>query len=636
MAAHQPATTRRAHRRFVFGDFEVDIDRGSLTREGRQVALRPKTFAVLLYLLEHAGQLVARDELLASVWSGLVVSDDALAQCLIELRRALGDETRSLIRTVPRRGLLLDVPVRFDDPAERRDARRSPTPLRHGLKLAAVLVLIFAILLWRSDVPGPAGSPVTSSKKTIVVLRFADMSAPSGHSWLADGFSEEIMHMLAQSSSLNVIARTSSFAIEGEAIDAIATRLGVSHVLEGSVRREDNQIRVAAQLIDADTSLHLWSKSFDREMDDLIELQKEIAGAVAQALETRVEEVDGAVVDPAAYELFLEARFFYMRRAEGDKVRAEKRLKDALAIDPEFARAWAALAGLAAARLGDPIPRIEDQLLREQLRSTQKHAAERALEFGPHLPEAHHRAAQYYFLSGQRKRALNHLEIARSIDPDHWLVRVAQANDLLQSGRVDESNRLIRLNVQRDPLNNVLRGQLLRGLLWAGRFEQVGIELAKLRDLNPSVLEEAPFIGQIGAQALVLQQDYDAALAMADLLPEGIERMQALAFIRHGQGRGSDTVLEQLASSADASHEMVSIAEIYAYRQESDQAMELLNRIGLENCGQDFVSWSIYYSPFLAMLDDHTAWHKYRSSVFAFMQSCRLGVQFESRLAQED
>ena len=229
MAAYEAATARSRHRRFVFGVFEVDIDRGSLMHQGTEVPLRPKSFAVLLYLLEQAGHLVSRDELMAGIRPGLVVGDDALTQCLVELRKALGDETRSMIRTVPRRGLIFDVPVRFDDPAELHIAKRRP--LRHGAKLALVFAGIGAILLWRLYIHEPAGQPDVADEKMIAVLRFADMSAPTGHSYLADGFSEEIMHVLAQSSSLSVIGRTSSFAVDGEDIDAIARRLGASYVL---------------------------------------------------------------------------------------------------------------------------------------------------------------------------------------------------------------------------------------------------------------------------------------------------------------------------------------------------------------------------------------------------------------------
>jgi TolB-like protein/DNA-binding winged helix-turn-helix (wHTH) protein/Flp pilus assembly protein TadD len=616
----------------VFGDFEVDLGRGSLKRRGEEIALRPKSYAVLLYLLEHAGRLVSRDELLAAVWPGAVVSDQSVGQCLIDLRKALGDSSHSLIRTVPRRGLLLDVPVRFEDSTGPSILRG--WALQRGWLLIALLVVTIAVAWWWAEGRRPAKPPAATEPVSLVVLRFADMSDPTGHSSLADGFSEEIMHGLAQSPYLNVIARTSAFAIDGEAIDVIANRLGVSYALEGSVRTEENRIRVTAQLIDVQASTHLWSKSFDRDLDDLIEVQKEISGSVAQALKTTLGDPPASAdVDPRAYPLFLEAQFFYGRRAAGDKERAEERLRAALAIDPEFARAWALLAAVAAARLGDPSPGIEDRELRAQLRENQRHAVQQALAYGPGLPDAHHRAAQYFFYNGEPDKALEHLETARSIDPNHWLVLVALTNDQRHAGRIDSAIRLMRRNVRRDPLNASLRADLVSTLLWAGRLEEVGPEFERIRDVNPAVLDEAPFLGRHVVHAYVLQQDFDAALALVESLPEGADRTQSLALVLHGQRREGDaaSALRLLAAQTSTAAEMVSVAEVHAYRDEPATALAWLERIEFgTDCSEGHVLWSAYYSPFLALLGDDRAWMEVRSSVFEIMQGCRLGLHLDA------
>lgn len=617
----------------MFGDFEVDLHRGTLTRHGGEIPLRPKSFAMLQYLLEHAGQLVTRDEMLAAVWPDVVVSDGSIAQCLIEVRRALGDDERSIIRTVPRRGLIFDVPIRVED-TDRPRARPEPSWItRHAWKLGAALVGITVVLLWFADLPGPATLTPSSERTSIAVLRFTDMSAPAGRSYLADGFSEEILHMLAQSPSLNVIARTSSFSVGDGPVDEIARRLGVSYILEGSVRRQDDEIRVTAQLVDATTSTHIWSKSFDRDLDHLIEVQKEIAVAVAGLLEASLADAAAMpAVDARAYELFLEAKFFYSRRAAGDKARAEARLEEALAIAPDFARAWSTLAAVVAAQLGDPSPGVSDPVLRESLRAKQEHAVEQALKYGPNLPEVHHRAAQYYFYNGERGKALEHLKIARSIDPDHWLVLVAQAHDLRHSGRVEESARLVRLNLRRDPLNVALRGNLISDLFWAGRSDAIGAELEKLVDLSPSIVEEAPFVVRLAAQAYILLGDFEGALTVIESMPEGVERLQARALLHHGRGHRAEPgpVLEELESLAGTGTEMFFVAEVHAYRQDSAQALAWLNRIEVgPDCSRNFLPMSIYYSPFLAMLGDTAAWEAYRSRVYAYMQGCRTGLDLE-------
>jgi TolB-like protein/DNA-binding winged helix-turn-helix (wHTH) protein len=636
LASHEPPadTGLSRYRRWVFGDFAVDLDRGLLTRCGEEIAVRPKAFAVLLYLLEHAGRLVPREELLVAVWPGVVVTDDSVAQCVLELRKALGDHDRTMIRTVPRRGLIFDIPVRNEQEPQPPDAPVSApkTPLRWAWAAAFVAVVVGLLWWtdWRTHTP-PAGP---TQRTVIAVLRFADMSPPPGHAYLADGVSEEILQLLAQNTSLDVIARTSSFAVEGQPVAAIAEQLGVSHILEGSIRLQDDQIRVTAQLIDAESSAHLWSQSYDRTLDRLMDVQREIARAVTQELRTRlVEPADAPALDPRAYALFLEAKFYYARRADGDKMRAQSRLTEALAIEPGFARGWATLAAVAAARRGDAMGRAEDPELRAQLLEMQRHAVEQALEFGPNLPETNHRAAQYYFYNGDRAKALGHVNIARSIDPHHPLVYVALVYDLRNSGRVDEANRLVNLNVQRDPLNVPLRADLMWGLLWAGRFEDVRSHLVSILDFNPSAIDENPYLGLPVVQADILRRNFKAAASVIERLPEGVERLQAVALLRHGEGHeaDADNALEQLASVAHTSREWLRVAEVHAYREEPNQALAWLNRIELRgDCGEDPLWRSIYYSPFLARLGDDPSWAKYRSAAFELMQGCLLGLDLES------
>ncbi len=156
MATHDPQREcNLAHQRFVFGEFEVDPQRGCLTRRGEEIALRPKSYGVLLYLLKHAGRLVPREEMLAAVWPGQVVTDDSIAQCLIELRRALGDDTRTMIRTVPRRGLIFDAPVRLEEAAA-PPPHQVPWWARHHWMPAVAVAAVATALIWWVAVQRPS------------------------------------------------------------------------------------------------------------------------------------------------------------------------------------------------------------------------------------------------------------------------------------------------------------------------------------------------------------------------------------------------------------------------------------------------------------------------------------------------
>ncbi len=237
---------------------------------------------------------------------------------------------------------------------------------------------------------------------SIAVLPFLDMSAAKDQGYLSDGVTEEILNRLSQADNLRVIARTSSFSMRDQALDVpeIAARLGVEYVLEGSVRRSGEQMRITAQLIDVSTNAHVWSRTYDRRIDDLFAVQDEIAASVAAALQVSLSGNDTTERPPAsveAHERFLQGQFHYNRRSPGDIERAIQNYKQAVALDPGYARAWAALAGAysllyARGESGRP----------HHLRDLQGEAARKAVELNPHLAVAHARLAQYYFQVQQR------------------------------------------------------------------------------------------------------------------------------------------------------------------------------------------------------------------------------------------
>jgi len=629
------------NQRFFFGEFEVDPQRGSLTRRGEEVALRPKTHGVLLYLLEHAGRLVPREELLAAVWPGLVVTDDSIAQCLIELRRALGDDTRTMIRTVPRRGLIFDTPVRVEQAVAAPPPQRAPAWARHRWLPAVALAAVATALIWWAAVQRPFETQDEAAvrvpvARSIAVLRFTDLSPDGDQAWLADGLSEEIMHWLAQSPSLRVIARASSFAVEGQPVAAIAEQLGVSHVLEGSLRRQGDTVRVTAQLVDAATSLHVWSRTYDRELVDLLALQEEIARSVADSLEAGLTVPQaGPDIDPRAHALFLEGRYFYLRRAEGDLLKARKRYEEAVAISPRFARAWAGLAGIATATLFDSNLAPLDPADRKALREMQRQAVEQALRFGRNLPEVHIRAAQYYLLNGERVRSLEHVESARSLDPDHWLVRMTLVNELRKAGRIEESIALVRREIQRDPLNLALRNNLVHYLIQAQQPEAAQAELARALELVPSLMHPDSVLKELVPLLQILLGDFRAAATSIDSMPDSVERFQMLALNQHALGfrAESDAALAELISTASTPWSAFYAAEVHAYRGENARALDWLGRVDIGPACEDVKLASfIYYSPFLSRLAGTPDWQAYRAGALQSMQGCSHGVEIDEGL----
>jgi TolB-like protein/DNA-binding winged helix-turn-helix (wHTH) protein len=646
LATHEAAAGMQPSRkqRFAFGEFAVDPQRGRLTRRGEEIALRPKTYGVLLYLLEHAGQLVPREEMLAAVWPGLVVTDDSIAQCLIELRRALGDDTRTMIRTVPRRGLIFEAPVRREESAAPPPRQVPWSTPRRWLPAAVALAAVAAGLLWWAAVQRPFETPGEAASvppaRSIAVLRFTDLSPAGDQAWLADGLSEEIMHRLAQSPSLRVVARASSFAVEGQPVAAIAKQLGVSHVLEGSLRRQGDTVRVTAQLVDAATSLHLWSKTYDRELVDMLAMQEEIARSVADSLEVDLDDAQAEPeIDPRAYSRYLEGRHFYMRRGDGDLAKARERYEEAVAISPRFARAWAGLAATATARLFDSSFRPVEPADRKALHEMHRHAVEKALEFGPDLPEAHIRAARYYVLNGERARSLEHLRIARSLDPDHWLVRMTLVNELRASGRIDEAIPLIRRETERDPLNLALRNNLVHFLIEAQQLAAAQAELAKALELIPSPALNSSVLTGFVPLLQILLGDFRAAATSIESMPAGAEKYQLLALNQHALGlRGeSDAALARLSSADSTPWGAFHAAEVHAYRGENGRALDWLGRIDLgSGCEGTRLATFVYYSPFLSQLAGTPDWEAYRAGALRAMLACRHGLEMDEDLSFAD
>jgi TolB-like protein/DNA-binding winged helix-turn-helix (wHTH) protein len=243
---------------------------------GAEVPLRAQSLAVLRHLIENAGRAVSKDELITSVWGGIAVTDDSLVQCVRDVRRALGDERQRIVRTVPRRGYRLDLP----------DATRAPASLRITplfATAALALLALVAVALWHS-LPPPA--PAAAGIPVVAVLPFENMSPDPELTYLSKGVAADLIAMLARAPDMVVVSALSSFPFGSAPVDLreVGAALGAGYLLQGGVRREGEQLRITAQLIDAETGQHLWAERFDRAGADPLALQDEVAGRVVGAL----------------------------------------------------------------------------------------------------------------------------------------------------------------------------------------------------------------------------------------------------------------------------------------------------------------------------------------------------------------
>lgn len=603
---------------------------GIVTGPGGRERLDPKVMDVLVLMAGRAGQVVLREDLLAALWPNVVVTDDALTRCFYELRRhlgrAAGDERfHTLIETVPKRGYRLNAAVAPIEPPA-LDVPQAPVPAavaappgrarRRWAALggaAALIAVGIGFLAWRGIAEKPAAR--AEGPHAIAVMPFLDMSAGGDHGYFSDGVTEEILNKLSQAENLRVISRTSSFALRNETLDipGIAKRLDVDYVLEGSVRRAGGRVRITAQLIDASTNSHVWSQTYDRALDDLFAVQDEIAASVATAMQvTLAGNAPGGRMPPDidAYEHYLHGRFLYNRRSPGDIGRARSQLEKAVEIDPGFARAWAALAGVYSLETGEM-----DVAAAAPLRELQGEAARKAVELDPGLAVAHARLAQYFWQSRRTREGNEQMRIASTLDPNDPLVLGFSASSAIWKGDYARAAATWRQVVTLDPLSPVSRANLGNMLEINGKLEEALAEKRRAKELSPDM---GPQLECEIARLLTALGRHDEAAATIDGMPKGPDRDYALALTHRAPGKQqeADAALARLAAAPRDVPVVIYLAEVYANRGRKDEAFELLDsyyrQLERERDLRPRALWSfqdeIRLSPYLKSLQSDPRW----------------------------
>jgi TolB-like protein/Tfp pilus assembly protein PilF len=423
-----------ANRVYRFGPFVLDVGDRSLKRDGAPIALTPKTFDLLVALVENAGRLVEKDALLKRVWPDVAVEEGNLTKGVFSLRQILEEEGGArYIETVPKRG------YRFVGPIT-----------------SAV-----------SDSPPVATADQTTAaplENSIAVMPFSDMSAARDHEFFCEGMSEEIINALGRVPDLRVASYTSSLRFKGKVTDTqtIGRELMVTWLLEGSVRKAGDMVRIAVQLVRAADGFSAWSGRFDRKLDDIFSVQDDIAGMIAQTLTQRVAKNAAPLVTSKtskneAYSLYLEGRYLWNKRP-GDVVwQALDRFERAIRLDPDFAPAHAALASvygtLGAWEFGVLPP--------AEALAKAKAAAKRALELDPQLA-AGHTAVAYSTLhfDWDAEKACRQFDQAIALNPawvdaHHW-----HSHALCAARRFSESLAACRQIVELDPLNPLMHAHV--------------------------------------------------------------------------------------------------------------------------------------------------------------------------------
>lgn len=527
------------HRVVRFGAFEADLRSGELRKDGTRIRLQEQPFQILQALLERPGEVVTREELRLKLWPAdtYVDFDHGLNNAIKRLREALNDsaENPKFIETLSRRG------YHFIGP---------------------------------HDILSSSATPQDS----IAVLPFTNLSADPENEFFADGITEEIINALAQIEGLHVVARSSAFSFKGKPIDprVVGEQLNVRTVLEGSVRRAGNFLRITVQLVNAADGYHLWSERYDREVKDIFELQDEIARSIASRLKVTLEAVPRALVRPGtqnleAYSAYVKGRALLHRRNALLPVAGEC-FKKAVSFDPEYALAWAGLAD------AHTVLAMYGFIHPETSRPKWQEAARRAVAAEPSLAEAHCALALGKLVfDWEKTTAEREFLSALELNPRYIQARDWYAVFYLQlaAGRLADGLAQAKLALESDPLSCYANTMLSYAYLLAGEY--VGAVRSAKRAVE---LDSESFLAWGGLHlGLHLSGQFEEAVAAAVMATAGRHPIAAATFavtlVDSGKPAEAQAVYEELLARARREYvqpSMLAFAADAAARQ--DEAIQ--------------------------------------------------------------
>ena len=600
------------NQRTCFGPFTLDLRSGELYKHGVRLKLQDQPFQVLALLTAHPGEVVTRDEFRQQLWSAdtFVDFDTGLNTAVKKLRDTLGDSADQprYIQTLPRRGYRFVAALETASQSASLGQRDSATQLTPALQAApplpsapsrnaiylffprhtwlwavigAVLLLSVTAAYWRFRVG--VASTARPKINSLAVLPLKNLSGDPAQDYLADGLTEELIGRLSGIRSLRVISRTSVMRYKDAPPSApeIARTLGVVALVEGSVIREGTRIRVHAQLIRAATDEHFWSENYDRELQDVLALQSEVAQSIAAKVEVtltadeRARITSARSVSPDVYDSFLKGLF------DGDYSRsgAEKRiayLEDAIRKDPTFAPAYVALAS-AYGELGTPGIGVAPPA---EVQPKVIYAVQKALELDPSLPQAHAIQASLYQAQWHWREAENEYKRTLDLNPNEAGTHLAYAGWLLSQGRTDEAQAWAWRARELDPFG--IPSEAIGWILFQSHHYGEAIhEFKAALELHP---QDASILWFLGF-ALIANRQPDQAIPVLEKAVDLSGRSPAIiavlirAYSHEGRKQDAVRLLTELKSRSQAGYvPAAAFVNAYLGLGDNEQALVWLGR----------------------------------------------------------
>jgi TolB-like protein/DNA-binding winged helix-turn-helix (wHTH) protein/Tfp pilus assembly protein PilF len=589
---------------YEFGPFCLHSQKRLLWRDGEPVSLAPKVFDTLLVLIEHRDRVVTKDELLERVWAGTVVEEGGLTRNISVLRKALGEkpDEHQYVVTVPGRGYRFVANVREaadvetpknDFVPETAEAAAGPgarQPVPTWAVLGGLGALLVGVLLYFLR-PMPSVEAGRRTITSLAVLPLENLSGDPTQEFFADGTTEALIGSLARIRALRVVSRTSVMRFKGATrpVAEIARALNVDAIVEGSVQRTADRVRVTVQLVHAATDTHLWAREYERDLTDILTLQGEVARAVAEEIQVQITAEERArlssagAVNPGAYQEYLLGQHYLWTLTEEDLTRAIDHFERAVRLDPGYAAAHAGLSHAWWWRgvWGAKTPK--------QVQSPSRAAALRALALDPQLAEAHVSTGRIKFSydwdwSGAEKDFGRALEL----DPNNLDAHFFHGMLDMALGRFAEAIAHIERAEQLDPLSAAVQSGFGRILYRARRFDEAILHLNQAIELEPQTAGNYHRVADVYEE----MRRYDDALAFHEKgdkllgLTSGVGPDIARIYARMGRRDKARQVLPLRQASR---REWLRLASAYAALEDRDEAFRLLFDSVEERDGLNYV-----------------------------------------------
>ncbi len=566
---------------YTFKNFTINTDNFQLLKNDEPLSIEPQVFNIILYLVENQKRVVSRQELLEAIWKDKIVSDSSISNHIKSARKVLGDDgqKQAVIRTIHGRGYQFIAMCEIEEKREvgfEADLNTKKTNISKPnlLKTLQLLVLMLVVLIsvWLLKPKTEGVDSVDSQDKSIAVLAFKDFSPGSDQAYFAEGMSEELLNLFTRIPGLRVASRTSSFSFKNKdvTLKQIGTELNVNYVIEGSVRKSGTQLRVTVQLIRVNDESHIWSETYDHDVQDIFEIQDEIAIAVTEQLKINLTKgmVKSTPVDPAAYTLYLQAIYLLKENTQKSITKALKLIGDSIAIDANYAPAWTVYS-----RILYTVAVYSYKKENKGAFMLAKQAVIKAIEIDPSYAKAYGQMVLINLLEWDMQAAQKNINKAISLNEKSSSIIGVASYHLQLTGQLAKNITMLENAIELDPLNDIHYLNLGIVYLLLYRLDEAYSSIEKYEYFHP----KAVAMHAMKSHVLLAMGKNKEALIEANKEVNDYWKLSTLGFATYANGDldRADEILDELID-VYGSNLPGHIASLYAFRNDSDNAFKWL------------------------------------------------------------